>query len=338
MGTAAIACPSLKALVGWAGAEVVGVVTQPDRPAGRHLRPQPSPVKQLAGVCGLPVLQPEKVREAGFLEALRAWGPELIVVMAYGQILPASVLDLPRYGCVNVHASLLPKYRGAAPIQWALVRGETETGVTIMLMDEGMDTGPILSQRRIRIDPDDTAGTLHDRLAVLGAELLLETLPGYVAGRIVPRPQPLEGISYAPRLRKADGLLDWTLSARELWLWIRAFDPWPGAFTWWWRQDPLAGGQASVATLGGGVAARQARPVLLKVWRAAVEPRTGPAGEILEVDARGVVVGCGQEALRLLEVQAEGGRRMGIAEFLSGHPMRRGDRLGGPAEGTSVTI
>lgn len=328
MGTGAIACPSLRRLVEWGGVEVVGVVTQPDRPAGRHLQPQSSPVKQLAVGQGLPVLQPQRVREPGFVESLAAWEPELVVVMAYGQILPRTVLELPRHGCVNVHASLLPKYRGAAPIQWALARGETETGVTLMQMDEGMDTGPILAQRAVPILPEDTAATLQDRLAVLGADLLVETLPTYLAGQIVPRPQPAEGVSYAPRLRKADGLMDWALSARDLWLRVRAFDPWPGTFTWWWRRGEPSGPGGAGST-GEEDKPRWVGPVLLKVWRATVESGSGRVGEVLEVNPRGVLVGCGQGILRLLEVQREGGRRMGIAEFLAGNPVRPGDRLGG---------
>lgn len=326
MGTAAMACPSLSRLLAWPGATVVGVVTQPDRPAGRGWQLRPSPVKQLALASGVPVLQPERVREPAFQETLRALGPELIVVMAFGQILPRPILQLPRFGCLNIHTSLLPRYRGAAPIQWALIRGETETGVTLMLMDEGLDTGPIVAQRAISIGPTDTAASLHDRLAHLGADLLIETLPAYLAGHITPQPQPAEGVSHAPRLRKEDGRIDWTLPATEIERRVRAFDPWPGSFTWWWPAEnrcTCSGSEPRPAP-----ARPRARPLMLKVWRAAVAAEHGPPGQVLEVGPVGVLVGCGSGALYLLQVQPEGGRRMGIGEFLAGHPVRRGDRFG----------
>lgn len=325
MGTAAIACPSLARLLDWPGAEVVGVVTQPDRPAGRHLRLQASPVKQLAVARGIPVLQPERVRDPGFVEALRGWDPDLIVVMAFGQILPPAVLGLPRHGCVNLHASLLPKYRGAAPIQWALVHGETMTGVTLMLMDEGMDTGPILAQRALAIGPDETAGRLHDRLAELAADLLVESLPDYLGGRLVPRPQPVEGVSYAPRLRKEHGRIDWNLSAVEIERRIRAFDPWPGAFTWW---RPVGRAEGSEEGAGKGAAeAGRREGCMVKIWRAVVVEGRGVPGEVLAVEPDGVVVACGQGGLRIGEIQREGGRRLPMADFLAGHRIRPGDRF-----------
>ena len=196
MGTAELSCASLEKLARDDRFRLAAVVTQPDKPRGRDLKLQPSPVKALAQTLGLPVLQPAKAREENFIAELRALAPDLIVVVAYGQILPQAILDLPKFGCLNVHTSLLPKYRGASPIQSAILNGETESGVTIMKMDAGLDTGPILSQRGTPILPEDNSQTLHDRLAQLGAELLLQTIPDYVAGKILPRTQPAEGVSH----------------------------------------------------------------------------------------------------------------------------------------------
>ena len=212
MGTAPLARPSLEALRAAADIRVAAVVTQPDRPKGRDLKLQPSAVKTAA--VGLTVLQPEKARNPEFIECLRGLKPDLIVVAAYGQILPQAILDLPRYGCLNVHTSLLPKYRGAAPIQWAILNGDAETGVTIMKMDAGLDTGPIVSRRATPIAPDDNAATLHDRLAQIGSQLLTETIPAYVAGQIVPQAQNNALSSVARKITKDDGRLDWTLPAR----------------------------------------------------------------------------------------------------------------------------
>jgi len=307
MGTAAFACPSLAALCSSPGVHVLAVVTQPDRPKGRDRLVQPSAVKQLAMDKGLPVLQPERARQPEFVAELARRCPDLIVVVAYGQLLPATVLELPRLGCVNVHASLLPRYRGAAPIQWALLNGESETGVTIMQMDAGLDTGPILAQRATPIRPEDTAETLHDRLAQMGAELLVETLPGLVSGTVQPRPQPAEGVSYAPKIQKDDGRIDWQLPARLIANRLRAFTPWPGAFT------PLPA---------------RPQPRRLLLWQAQVVPQCGPPGAILQADKAGLVVACGQDALRIVTLQLEGGRRMTAQEFLAGHTLRPGDKLG----------
>src|SRR6266404_5058639 len=204
MGTAELSCASLRALLAVPEFQVVGVVSQPDKPRGRNLKLQPSPAKELAVSHGLPVLQPERARNEQFIEQLRTLEPDLIAVAAYGQILPVNILELPRFGCLNVHTSLLPKYRGAAPVQWALLNDEAETGVTIMKMDPGLDTGDILAQTATPIGPEDNAATLHDRLAKMGAELLVRTLPDYVGGKIAPRPQPTEGASYARKITKED--------------------------------------------------------------------------------------------------------------------------------------
>jgi len=221
------------------------------------------------------------------------------------QILPRAILDLPQFGCLNVHASLLPKYRGASPIQSALLDGETGTGVTLMKMDEGLDTGPILSQQAVPILPGDNSQTLHDRLAPLGAELLVQTIPDYIAGKIAPRPQPAEGASYAPKIRKEDGRMDWREPAARCLNRLRAFTPRPGVF----------------AAIPGP------KPRLLKIWRADVVERSGGAGEILQADKHGLVVACGQGALRILELQPESGRRMNAPEFLAGHALNAGERL-----------
>ncbi|MBI3882297.1 MAG: methionyl-tRNA formyltransferase [Verrucomicrobia bacterium] len=308
MGTAPLACASLRALAESPAFEVAAVVTQPDRPKGRDLKLQPSAVKELALALNRPVLQPERARQPEFIEQLRALRPDLIVVAAYGQILPQSLLDVPRLGCLNVHTSLLPKYRGAAPIQWAIANGDAETGVTIMKMDAGLDTGAIVATERTPIADADDAPTLHDRLAQLGAALLVKTVPDFAAGKITPQPQPAEGSSYARKIEKEDGRLDWSQPARVLWQRLRAFTPWPGAFTF---------------------LPAQPKPVLLKIRRAEpVQRDGGNPGEVLEAGADGIVVACGEGALRLLEVQREGGKRLAAREFLAGCPLAKSQRLG----------
>ena len=212
---------------------VVGVVTQPDRAAGRGRELKPPPVKTLALELGIPLIQPEKLREPEAMEQLRAWSPDVIIVAAFGQILKQDVLDLPKFGCINVHASLLPRWRGAAPINAAILHGDEETGITIMKMDAGLDTGPILSQHSVRIKPDETAGSLFETLSQLGASTLLDTLPGYFAGEITPRPQPEEGATYAGMMKKQEGELDFSQPAEELERKVRSFNPWPGTYFDW---------------------------------------------------------------------------------------------------------
>ncbi|WP_297057213.1 methionyl-tRNA formyltransferase, partial [Thermosulfurimonas sp.] len=255
--------------------------------------------------AGLPVLEPERLKDPQFLSALKAFFPDLIVVAAYGKILPREVLELPRLGCWNIHASLLPAYRGADPIRWAILRGERRTGITIMQMDEGLDTGPILLQKETEIGEEETGGELYARLSVLGAEALLETLSLHKEGRLRPRPQPEEGASYAPPLKKEDARLDFSHSAGELSLRIRAFDPRPGAFTF----------------LEGKV---------FKLFRPGVlsENPSDPPGTILEVREGRLFVACGQGVLSVSEVQLEGKRRIPVAEFLKGHRLLPGTRLG----------
>lgn len=234
MGSPEFAIPSLEALHN--KYQVVGVVTQPDRPSGRGKLLTPPPVKLLAERLGLPVIQPQRLREPEAQAQLQAWAPDLIVVAAFGQILRASVLDLPRYGCINVHASLLPRWRGAAPIQAAILHGDPQSGVSIMRMDAGIDTGPVLARRAMEILPHDTAETLSARLADCGAKLLLETLPGYLDGSILPQPQEEAGSTYAAMIRKEDGALDFSQPAERLERQVRAYQPWPGAYTLWQGQ------------------------------------------------------------------------------------------------------
>ena len=325
MGTAELSCASLEKLARAPGFQIIGVVTQPDRPKGRDLKEQASPVKTLALRLGLRVLQPPRVRDEPFIAELRALQPELIVVAAYGQILPQSLLDLPRHGCLNVHTSLLPRYRGAAPIQWAIANGDAETGVTIMKMDAGLDTGDIVVQRRTAIQPADDSATLHERLARLGAELLVQTIPDYVAGKIRPQPQSAEGVSHAPKIKKEDGRIGWKLPAREIWNRLRAFTPWPGAYTFWLGVPPSSGNAMPAGRPPEGGTLNVAQPVLLKIWKAEVIQKSGEAGTILSADKNGILVSCGQDALRILELQRESGRRMSAAEFLAGHALRTGE-------------
>ena len=291
MGSPDFSVPTLDALARCY--PLVGVVTQPDRPAGRGGSLRLPAVKEAALRLGIPVMQPEKLRLPEAMTQLQAWAPDLIVVAAFGQILRPAVLDLPRYGCVNVHGSLLPRGRGTAPIQAAILAGDKETGITIMKMDPGVDTGPILSQRAFPIAPDDTCETLFEKMALLGAELLLETLPRYLSGELVPRPQPEEGATYAPILKKEDGLLDFTKPAIELERRVRAFYPWPG--TWFdWNGAPL---KILHARVGGG--------------------ENPGMGRRLTVEGH-PALGTGEGILILEEVQPAGKKSMPGKAFLAG--------------------
>jgi methionyl-tRNA formyltransferase len=316
MGTAELSCASLEKLAGSGQFSVVAVVTQPDKPKGRDLKLTPSPVKVLAEKLKLPVWQPLKARDDQFIRQLRELKPDLMAVVAYGQILPQAMLEVPPHGCLNVHTSLLPKYRGAAPIQWAIADGEPETGVTIMKMDAGLDTGPVLAVRRTPILPSDDSQTLHDRLAQLGAELLVETIPGYVAGKISPQPQPVEGSTYAAKIKKEDGRIDWNLPAVKIWNRLRAFTPWPGAFTGWSPSFSLS--------LPSDTLKRELQPQLLKIWKVEVVEKSGAPGTVLAADKSGIIVACGLGALRILELQREGGRRLTAEQFLTGNVIGAG--------------
>lgn len=297
-GTPEFAAVSLKALLA-ARHEVTLVLTQPDRPAGRGLKPQHSAVKRLALTHGLALLQPATLKDSKTQSAIAAAHSEALVVAAYGLILPSSLLTLPLRGCINVHASLLPRWRGAAPIQRALLAGDVETGVTIMQMDESLDTGPMLLQHTLPIAPQDTAGTLHDKLAALGAKLLLEAL----ATNPVPRAQNSEAATYAPRIARGDAEIDWRQTAAEIERQVRAFDPVPGAQT----------------RLGD---------VALKIWHAhVVAAAPGVPGTVIEAKPGGIVVACGKEALSITELQRAGGKRLGPQAFLSGFMLARGMRF-----------
>lgn len=291
MGTPAFAVPTLAQLI--AQHTVQAVVTQPDRPAGRQRQAQPSPVKQYALAHGIPVLQPERIRRAEAIAELKRWTPDVYVVAAFGQILPQNVLDIPLMGSINVHASLLPRWRGAAPIQASIRAGDTETGITIMKMDAGLDTGPILSMRSIRIWPEDTSQTLHDKLAELGATLLIETLPGYLTGTLEPKPQPEAGVTFAPQIEKEEGNINWSQSAEAIERLIRAFTPWPGTYTFW-------NGQA------------------LRILHASISKGSAAVGMVVGHE-RGAAVGTGDGLLVIDEVQLAGRKALPISAFLRGH-------------------
>jgi methionyl-tRNA formyltransferase len=303
MGTPEFAVPSLEALLK-SDDSVVGIVTQPDRPRGRGQRLSPSPVKVIAQREQIPLLQPTKMKDPAFLAELSSWKPDLIAVAAFGRILPPAILSLPPRGCINVHGSLLPKYRGAGPIQWALINGETETGITTMLMDEGMDTGAMLLQAKINIGPEDTAGSLSSRLAELGGRLLVETLSQVKAGTLTPLPQDHSQATLAPLLKKEDGVIDWSLPAISIANRIRGLTPWPGAFTF----------------LGAD---------RWTIYRAVAidEAATPSPGQITALTKDAIHVATGSGVLAIHELQAANGRRMPVAQYLTGHPLQTGMQL-----------
>lgn len=304
LGSGAFAIPSFNAVLS-AGHEILAAVTQPDRRKGRGRTLTPPALKPVAERHGIAVLQPAHVRTEAAQQELRALAPDVQIVVAYGQILPPAVIGIAPYGTLNVHGSLLPHYRGAAPIQWAIASGETRTGVTTMMIDEGLDTGPILLQRSLAIDPEETAGDLEPRLAALGAELLVETLAGLASGDLEAFPQIDAHASLAPLLRKSDALIDWTRPAEVTAARIRGFNPWPGTYT---------------SFRGKTLRVLRARP-----WPA----RAGAPGEVLACDAGGIIVACGAtSALRLIEVQPESRRAMAAAEFARGVRLTPGDVYG----------
>ena len=303
MGTPEFAVPSLKALLD-AGYGVVGVFTQPDRPVGRGHKLAACPVKKLAVERGVPVYQFERLRNEEGLACLRSLAPDIVVTAAFGQILSQALLDVPKMGTVNVHASLLPAYRGAAPINWCILNGETKTGVTTMLTDAGVDTGAMLLRRETDIGETETAAELSARLSQLGAELLIETLKGYIAGEIAPTPQDERLASRQPMLKKEMGLIDWTRSAKEIACQARGLDPWPSAYT-----DYLGG--------------------TLKIYRACPVEGEGDPGTVLRSSAKeGLFVACGEGALEVLEMQAPGGKRMSARAYLAGKKIEPGTRFG----------
>lgn len=306
-GTPEFAARSLEALAA-AGHDIALVLTQPDRPAGRGQQPAVSAVKRVAQALAVPVEQPTTLKDAAVQRRLAAMGADVMVVAAYGLILPAAVLALPRLGCINVHASLLPRWRGAAPIQRAIEAGDARTGVTIMQMDAGLDTGPMLLARAIDIAPGDTAGSVHDALAGLGAQLIVEALAALEAGTLTATAQPSEGITYANKVDKTDAAIDWQLPADAIERRVRAFNPLPGATAVLVSQPGL----------------------VLKIWRAHVvdvSAESSRAGVVIEAAADRLLVGCGMQALSIDEMQRPGAKRLPIGQFLRGFPIAVGERF-----------
>ncbi|MEM6529733.1 MAG: methionyl-tRNA formyltransferase [Chloroflexota bacterium] len=302
MGTPDFAVPTLQRLID--EHDVMGVVTQPDRPAGRKNKLRQPPVKELALKHNIPVFQPEKLRKKDNIQQLKNMGiPDVYIVAAYGQILPQSVLDIPAHGSINVHASLLPRWRGAAPIHAAIREGDAKTGVTIMLMDAGLDTGPMLSKRAMLIEPDDTGQSLHDKLAALGADLLSETLPQYLTGDITPEPQDDNLSTLSPQIQKEEGAINWENSAESIERMVRAFTPWPGTYTTWDGKR--------LKILAGNVAAGSATP-----------------GEVTEKGGR-VTIGTGEGLFVPTELQLAGSKAVSVTDFVNGHADFMGAVLGG---------
>lgn len=309
MGTPEFAVPALQALIA-SRHEVVGVVTNPDKPSGRGRKLTPPPVKVAAEAAGIEVFQPKGLRKPDPQAHIRAWRPDIIIVAAYGRILPPEVLQIPPMGCLNIHASLLPAYRGAAPIQWCIVRGERASGVTIMQMAEGLDTGAMLLKGTVPIAPLDTAQHLHDKLSPLGATLLMQALDGLLDGTITPEEQDDSLATWAPIIRKEDAYIDWSLSAQAVADRIRGFNPWPGAAT------DLARGEERVR-----IKIQLARPV---------EGLSGEPGSVVEVDSARLVIACGEGAIECLELQAPGRRSMGVRDFLNGFSIQAAERFVSP--------
>lgn len=309
MGTPAFAVPSFEAIVenGEAGHEVVAVVTQPDKPVGRGLESRSSPVKQAAEKRAILTLTPIKIKEQGFVERLKDLKPDCIVVVAYGKILPEEALCIPPFGCINVHASLLPKYRGASPINHAIIDGERETGVCTMLLDKGMDTGPVFLCEATPIGEEETFASLYDRLSMLGASLLVKTLALVAEGKIKPSAQDEKNATYAPMLKKSDGLIDWTKDAAAIKNLIRGVCPWPGAFTHW-NKKPLK--------VHSGAAAKEID----------IPPETTP-GTVIKASNGRIIVGCGKGAFEITELQPESKNRMDATDFLKGYRLNTGERF-----------
>jgi len=301
MGTPAFAVPTLQMLID-RGEEVVAVVTQPDRPKGRGQQLQHPPVKELALAHGIPVIQPLKVRAPEVVEEIRTIAPDLIVVVAFGQILPKSLLDIPPHGCINVHASLLPRYRGAAPINWCIINGESETGITTMMMDVGLDTGDMLVKRATPIGSDEDAISLHDRLSILGAETMAATLDLLAKGELSREKQDDAASCYASMLKKELGAIDWEKSPAEIRNLIRGAAPWPGAYTW-------------------------VHGKMLKVFKAGLATGSGTPGTVLQAGKAGLEVACGNGSLVIEELQLEGKKRMAAADFLAGYRIDAGTLL-----------
>jgi methionyl-tRNA formyltransferase len=303
MGTPALAIPALEATQ--QSSELLAAVTQPPRKKGRGLKEAPSAIAMRCQELGINILAPESVRTEAFLDTIRRMAPDVIVVVAYGKILPAELLAIPRLGCLNVHASLLPELRGAGPIQWAIARGFATTGVTLMQMDEGMDTGPILLQRPTDIGEDETSPGLGQRLAQMGAELLAEGLPALERGELKPRAQDEELATYAPLLNREDGAANWKMPASEIYNRFRGFNPWPGLYT-----------------------SREGRNLHIIDARAEAGGANHPPGTVTDADRDGIRVACGEGSLLITRLKPEGSREMSAAEYLAGHNVKTGEKLG----------
>ena len=310
MGTPDFACPTLQKLIDL-NANLVAVITQPDRPKGRGQKLMPPPVKELAVKHGIPVYQPPKVRDPAFVELVRELEPDAIVVVAFGQILPKALLDIPPYGCINVHASLLPRYRGAAPLNWCIINGETETGATTMLMDPGLDTGPMLLQQKTQIDENEDIVSLHDRMAALGADLLVETLNRLKAGELTPQPQSDGNTCYASMLRKEDGLINWQREARAIHDQVRGMSVWPGAYTFLGEQ-------------------------VLKIFSTRIGTGSGHPGTVLKSSKGQLEIACLSGSLFIRELQLSGKKRLDIGSFLAGFPITEGALLGSETSGDTT--
>lgn len=302
MGTPGFAVPSLKALIE-SEDHVVAVVTKPDTPSGRGRRLKPPPVKNLAIDFDIPVLQPEKVKTEGFHSELKEYEPDIICVAAYGKILPKNILDLPRACCINVHASLLPRYRGAAPVNWAIIRGEEITGITTMMMDEGMDTGDMLLKRELRIEAEDDSESLSEKLSIVGAEVLMDTIRLHKEGRLQRIPQDHSRATYAPMLKKEDGIIDWRKSSEEIRNLVRGTLPWPGAYTFMDGKN-------------------------LKIHRAKISGGKGKPGEVVLSEPATLRVATGDGSLDIAELQIEGGKKLSVESFLMGRRIPAGTILG----------
>lgn len=304
MGTPDFSVPTLQELIN-SEHEVVAVVTKPDKPKGRGNKVVCTPIKEVAIAHHIDVYQPKKLREEDFMQTMKAINPDVMVVIAFGQILPKRILDIPKYGCINVHASLLPKYRGAGPIQWSIINGESETGITTMYMDVGIDTGDMIHKQEVKIEATDTGGSLHDKLSVAGAKLLMKTLEE-VQNNTAPREKQDDSLSnYAPMLEKSLGNIDWEKDATQIELLVRGLNPWPSAYTY----------------LGSKI---------LKIWSATVieEKLVGAPGEIVKITKEGFIIKCGQKSLLLNEIQLQGKKRMAAGAFLRGYDLEVGEMLG----------
>jgi len=306
MGTPQIACPSLDSLIEMIGFNVVGVFTQPDRPSGRGKKVEFSPVKCLAHSRGLDIFQPITLKDPAVEETIKSLDLDLIVVMAYGQILPQRILDLPKYGALNIHASILPRHRGAAPIQRAIIEGDNETGVSLMKMDAGMDTGDVISTMSIPIRESESAVELTDAISILGAAIISRDLPNYISGKLEPQKQNESLATHASKIEKSDGLIDWSMPSVHIHRRMRAFNPWPGIFTYLPNENNQT----------------------LRIVSAEVLNLSGNPGEVIHADKSGIAIACGKNSLLATQVQRQGGNQLSVKDFLNGHPINLGDIFG----------